>query len=623
MTRAQSTGLWVYTAAVAVAGVVLHLSAVVPLAGRGVATSDLAWTVAVTVGFVLAERFVVHLRLGREAFAFTMMEIPLVLGLFFVRPDLLVLCRLAGGALAYLWERKAFRKALFNCALFVLETSVAVAVWHLLLGAHDATGPRGWLATVATVLCTGVLGSSLVSGAIAVSTGELPGSLGEVFSLGQLGDLANGCFAMVAAYVLSDDWRAGWLLVVVLGFLVLGYRSYERARTRSESLEQVNRFTELVGRDVDVDAVVRSVLVEVAAALEVERAHLRLSRPMRDEEDWTYDRGVLEKAPSAMVEALVGHAEAGVVLLPRHPRRAADAALLRDLGVQDAVMVPLHTVGEVAGFLLVADRVSAVAPFTRSDVRQLQALANHAAVALENAVRADLIIRQAEEREHEALHDELTGLANRRLLSHALEARLRAGAASLMLLDLDRFKDVNDTLGHEAGDQLLQTVAARLREVSPPGALVARLGGDEFAVLLPARLLDGPEVCAARLREALARPLVLGASAVAVDASVGLATAAKGESPTSVLRWADLAMYAAKDARTGLELYHPALDRFDSSRLGLLADLREAVALDRLEVAYQPQVDVRTGKVVGAEALARWQHPLIGAVRPDEFIPLA
>ncbi len=608
-------------AAVAAVAALAHWMWVRPLGAAGVG-DDNAWLVAVTLGFLAAELGVVHLRLGRDAYAFSMMEIPLVIGLFFIRPDLLVLCRLAGALLAFVVRRKDVQKAAFNLALFSLETTGAVLIWHRVVGDRDPLGPWGWAATVLAVLFTSVVSSTLVSAAITLASGARPRSLREVFSLGQLGDLANACFAMVAAYVLTHDWRGVWLLAVVLGVLVVAYQSYERARARSDSLEQVNRFTELIGRDVDVDAVVRSVLVEVAAALEVERAHLRLTRPLEDARDWIYQEQVVAPQRSALVDGLVEHADGGAVVASRQ-QRSGTAALARELGVREAVMVPLRSVGEVAGFLVVADRMSAVAPFTRTDVRQLQALANHAAVALENAVRAEMIIHQVEEREHEALHDELTGLANRRLLTHALERRLTRASAALMLLDLDRFKDVNDTLGHEAGDRLLQTVAQRITEATPDGSLVARLGGDEFAVLLPLTVAQDPRECAVMLREALARPLVLGASSVAVDASVGLATADKGESAASVLRWADLAMYAAKEARTGLEAYRPALERYDSSRLGLLADLREAVSLNRLDVAYQPKIDVGTGRVVGAEALARWRHPLVGDVRPDEFIPLA
>ena len=621
MTRGRSAGLWVYIVVVALLGAAVHGSFVMPLAeGQSVGWG---WLVAVTIAFFVAERWTVHLRLGREAFAFSMMEIPLVLGLFFVRPDLLIVGRLLGSVLAFVWKRKSLQKALFNCALFMLETSAAVAVWNFVVGSAEPLSPVGWLATGLAVLCTGVISSTLVSGAIVIASGELPRSLEEVFSLGHLGDLANAAFALVGVYILSTDWRAVWLLAVVVVVLAVAYRSYEGARTRSESLEQVNRFTEMVGRDVEVDAVVRSVLNEVGGAFQVQTVELRLSRPFDDDDDWVLVGDTVEHRPGSLVDRLAEHAEGGTVLVPRNPRSGALADLLREEGIRDCLMVPLRSVGQVAGSLVVADRLSEVAPFTPADVNQLQALANHAAVALENAVRAEMIIHQAEEREHEAMHDELTGLANRRLFARQLEDRLATTPVSLLLLDLDRFKEVNDTLGHEVGDRLLRVVGERICEASPSGSLVARLGGDEFAVLLPNADDFDSRACATLLRDALARPMVLGGFSVAVDASVGIAAGGVGETAVTMLRWADLAMYAAKHSRAGVEAYRAELDQQDSSRLGLLADLRVAVAAGTLEVAYQPKVDLRSGTVIGVEALARWNHPVLGPVTPDEFIPLA
>jgi predicted signal transduction protein with EAL and GGDEF domain len=155
------------------------------------------------------------------------------------------------------------------------------------------------------------------------------------------------------------------------------------------------------------------------------------------------------------------------------------------------------------------------------------------------------------------------------------------------------------------------------------GAMVGRFAGDEFAVLLPGADDRGARTCAYLIRDVLRQPFDLDGVAVAVEASVGVAPASLGADPVSVLRWADLAMYAAKDARSGVEVYRPEMDKSDSSRLGLLADLRTAVAADGLTVHYQPKIDVGTGRVLGVEALARWTHPTLGAIRPDEFIPLA
>lgn len=621
MTRGREAGLWVYILAVALAGTAVHLIGVAPL--EGAAPVSWGWVTAVALLFVATERFAVHLRLGREAFAFTMSEAPLVLGLFFLRPDLVVLCRLVGGGLAMLWLRRPPRKLAFNLGLFALETSVAVLVWHAVLAGADPLSPRGWVATGVAVLVSSALSSTLVSVAIAIVSGERPSLVGEILSLGQLGDLANACFALVAVYILSDDWRAFWLLLVVFGVLVVAYRSVEGARSRSEGLEQVNRFTERVGRDVDVDAVVRSILTEVREAFEVEVVELRLCRVLEPDEDWVLTGSQTEQRPSSLIEHLQRYAEGGTVLVPRGTRVPELAGVLAQEGRRDALMVPLRSVGQVSGSLVVADRLSAVAPFTAADVSSLQSFANHAAVALENAVRADLIIKQAEEREHEAMHDELTGLANRRLFARRLGDELDLDDVAVLLLDIDRFKEVNDALGHEVGDRLLRVAAERVTSAVPRSALTARLGGDEFGILLPGTDEGAARLLALQMRDVLARPMMLGGFSVAVDASVGLAVVERGATAVTALRWADLAMNAAKQTRVGLEVYRPELDRADSTRLGLLADLRDAVAGDFLDVYYQPKVDLRSGQVIGVEALVRWEHPDLGRVGPDEFIPLA
>src|SRR5690606_5492661 len=183
--------------------------------------------------------------------------------------------------------------------------------------------------------------------------------------------------------------------------------------------------------------------------------------------------------------------------------------------------------------------------------------------------------------------------------------------AGLFLLDLDRFKEVNDTLGHPTGDRLLQLVAHRLTHSVRPGDLVARLGGDEFAVLLPSvRDEAAAREVAARLRAALSEPVRLDGLSVDLEASVGIALFPDHAPDFELLlQRADVAMYNAKEARTGVEIYSPAKDRNSPARLRLLGDLRRAVDRSELELFYQPKISLRDGHLVGMEALLRWRHP--------------
>jgi diguanylate cyclase (GGDEF)-like protein len=232
-------------------------------------------------------------------------------------------------------------------------------------------------------------------------------------------------------------------------------------------------------------------------------------------------------------------------------------------------------------------------------------------------------------RDHQALHDELTGLPNRKLLIVSTEEALAEARqderVGLFLLDLDRFKEVNDTMGHPVGDRLLQMVAHRLTHSVRPGDVVARLGGDEFAVLLPSiRDAHAAREVAARLRAALTEPVRLEGMTFDLDGSVGIALY-PDHAPDfeMLLQRADVAMYLAKEGRTGVELYQADKDRNSPERLNLLGDLRRGLDNHELKLHYQPKVSLADGAVHGVEALLRWRHPVHGAIAPSEFIPLA
>jgi diguanylate cyclase (GGDEF)-like protein len=233
-------------------------------------------------------------------------------------------------------------------------------------------------------------------------------------------------------------------------------------------------------------------------------------------------------------------------------------------------------------------------------------------------------------REQQAMHDALTQLPNRTLFSERLAATLDSAARdssqlAVFLLDLDRFKEVNDTLGHPAGDQLLEVVAQRLLSAVRPDDVVARLGGDEFAVLLPeVRDAGHATEVADRIRRILSEPFRLEGVLVDVDVSIGISVAPyDGNDVESLMRRADVAMYVAKGEQTGIELYDQRRDPNSPERLGTVAALREALDRGQLELHYQPKVALSDGAVVGAEALVRWRHPERGLVTPDDFVPLA
>ncbi len=238
--------------------------------------------------------------------------------------------------------------------------------------------------------------------------------------------------------------------------------------------------------------------------------------------------------------------------------------------------------------------------------------------------------RAAIAKEHQAVHDALTGLPNRVLFrdrtQQAIHAGQRSGAGcTVMLMDLNHFKEINDTLGHHQGDRLLQEVATRLRATVRASDTVARLGGDEFGILLHGTTApDGATTVAETVLKRLREPFVVDATTLQVGGSIGLAWCPEhGADVETLLQRADIAMYAAKSTSGGYAVFERSQDHHSPRRLQLAAALPGAIDRGELRLAYQPKADLRTERIVGVEALARWEHPELGVVEPSEFVPIA
>ncbi|MCA0144421.1 bifunctional diguanylate cyclase/phosphodiesterase [Blastococcus sp. LR1] len=238
-------------------------------------------------------------------------------------------------------------------------------------------------------------------------------------------------------------------------------------------------------------------------------------------------------------------------------------------------------------------------------------------------LKAEYLSRDAAERDllHRARHDDLTGLLNRSALLEELSRAREAGPVPVLLIDLDRFKDVNDVLGHSIGDALLVRIAGRLRSELPVDAVLGRLGGDEFAVLLPGRGQADAERVAEQALAVVGRPVTVEGTVLELEGSCGVAI--EGDTAADLLRHADVAVYAAKEEHAGVTVYRPSMDADSRAQLTLIADLRRAIRDGELVVHYQPRVRLSDGRTLGVEALVRWQHPVRGLVPPSEFIPVA
>ena len=244
------------------------------------------------------------------------------------------------------------------------------------------------------------------------------------------------------------------------------------------------------------------------------------------------------------------------------------------------------------------------------------------------------ISAEKEHKSHQALHDGLTGLPNRTLFYERVEQAIDASRrgnqkAALMLIDLDRFKEVNDSLGHHIGDLLLEKIGVRLREAMRKGDTVARMGGDEFAVVISdISGVEDARHAAARFLQSLERPIELEEVAqdltLDVEGSIGVVICPDdGTDVDTLMQRADVAMYTAKEVHNGYEFYSTDRDRNTPKQLALLGELRKAMEDDELFLCFQPKVAMDTGLVTGVEALLRWHHPKRGLISPDEFIPQA
>jgi diguanylate cyclase (GGDEF)-like protein len=608
------------------------------LAGRSFSLAygaRLPWPL-LAVGFLIAELKVVDVHFRREKHSFSLSEFPAVIGLFTLTPWDFLLAVMTGTVIALVWSRQAPIKLVFNLVNFAAAATLTLAIFHV--GVDVAHGDRliVWLVAFAATSASAVLSAVTIATAISLSGGapqfqKLP----EMVQFGGLVAVANTSLALLAVTIIESDVSLIVLLVVPLVTVFLAYRAYLSEREKHERLELLYQSSRILQHSPQLDSAVVALLEHAREMFRAERAQLMLY-PRATGDDGLLTSAVAGDPATAMVPTVVADDDPMFTRVGHEPHAFFHVPSLTErtlTGVHQAMVAPLRGESGLIGAITIANRMTEGTSFMDEDLRLLETLANQAAVALENGQLEQSLAelsRLKEQLRYQAYHDPLTGLANRSLLTERvmelLDAPQPGMQAVVLFLDLDNFKLVNDSMGHAAGDRLLTAVADRVRDCVREGDLVARLGGDEFAVLMNDESNLGRAVAVTnRVLESLKLSFHVDGQEISISASIGIAAArADTQRPDELLRNADVAMYTAKEEGKGrFAVFDPTVHAAIVARHVMSSDLGRALAHEELSVLYQPIVALRSGRIVGMEALVRWRHPTLGMIPPEEFISLA
>jgi diguanylate cyclase (GGDEF)-like protein len=588
--------------------------------------APLALTLLYFALFAAADAAPLYLEVRRHGMVITLTEIPMLLALFYLPPLTILFVRVIPMLIIHLRRRVTPVKLAFNaanCAAYTAAGTLIVAGF----GPLHQPDPHAWLVLLAATTVGLLLNAGGVILVISLVQGGM--SLRRVIRTAApglpVGVINAGVGLVVLLTVRSSPWAA-LLLTVLAGVLVLVYRSYANFLRQHKSLSEIYDLTRAIGEARTETSLADVLLARVGELMQSDYATLWLPAQGRHPETLLSARaetdGLIDLHGTP--EPLRTRAMETGQTIAVGPKLgdAALRALVRSYPVEDAIVVPLRSGTAVIGTLEVAGRIGARgARFRADDVRLLETIATHVAASVENSRLVDRL-------RYDAHHDALTGLPNRRRLVNALEQAVAVQApgevVAVMQFDVSGLRDVNESLGHAAGDELLGEVARRLRDAAPPAALVARVGSDEFVVTLRTPSAETAVRLAAELRRAMQDPMEIGTLTLDVDCAVGVAVHPDhGTEPATLLQRADVATHIAKSVSSAVQLFNVGLESRSARRLGLAGDLRRALDNDELEVYFQPKVSLRTRQLVGVECLARWEHSAHGSVSPEDFVAVA
>jgi diguanylate cyclase (GGDEF)-like protein len=635
--------VWVFNGTLALACAAVWAVALrgldMPAFGRG---PVLAWY-WLALAFYLAEVLVVHLQFRKQAHTLSLTEIGLTLGLLLGAPSALLYGQLAGTFVALVINRRRSQlrqlaKFAFNLAELPLCSGVALLVFRALASPADSA-PHLWVLVLLACAVAHVVGILLVSTVIAIAEERLQApQLGRTLVTSTFGALATASLGLAVVELLEIRPAAVLLLVVPVLATVAAFRGYMVQREQREHVEFLYESMRATQGAPEFGLAVGQLLVAARRLLRAEYAEILLL-PASDEEGplrsvsgaegellmHPEERFAPEDAAAFTEIASIGSA---TLLARRRPTHAFDA-FLRSRGLEDAIVAPLRGEDRTFGLLVVGERLGDVSTFTEPDVELLVTFAGHASILLENGRLEHSLAEVTELKEqlrHQAYHDALTGLPNRLHLLEAVEDELARGEGStaVLYLDLDRFKALNDTWGHSAGDELLSEFSRRLGNAIRGQDLAARIGGDEFAVLVRDADAETAISVARRMLDAIDGTYALGCGDVACHVSIGIAVgAANTTSGEDLIRNADIAMYSVKRSERAYTLYEAELHEKLRVQRQLGLDLEAAIERREILVHYQPIVRLADGGIEGVEVLARWPHPTRGLLNAADFLPAA
>ncbi len=582
-----------------------------------------AAAVGLTVLFFGAEFALIHVEFRLQAYSYVLAGIPLALGLATSDVRDVVVARVAGSLLAFVVQRPNAVKVAYNTAAYAFEAAAAGFLIHRVSAHPQSLTLPHVVRFYAVMALLDIVMTGLVLVVIRLHQGVVTRKTITHVAVPAIPFSLASSAAALTVLLLTRFGAVGYcLLALLLACGALAYRSYQRLHRRHEALSFVQSFIEDSTTPELGHSASAQMLSQVRALMNAAATELMLEEPSGSTHLVVTDEGVVTAIAPTDDWLLSRVRTLGEPLLvSRRARDKGMQAWLSARGCKEALIVPVKSPA-ASGTLVVRDRLGETTGFTKDDLTLLQALGGHLAVSMQNARLLDRL-------RYEATHDALTGLANRALLQATLRDTAddaRALEVAVLLIDLDQFKEVNDALGHPVGDELLKIVSQRLTVAAPSSALVARLGGDEFAVLLRPQpdLVNAATNVARAMIAAISEPAKVSDTYVATQASIGIAVSGATSDHADLLRNADTAMYAAKSQPTGIVVYDAELDRGRVERLALSADLQQALrSNDQLILHYQPKIDLTTSRITGVEALVRWNHPNLGLLGPDVFIPLA